>query len=154
PSSFILHPSDEWRCVVQPPAPAGAGSPDAAPPPAPASGPAAARPRAGPGPGGAAAALVWLPPRADSLLALARAPGPDPWQAVRPDPGAVLLLLREAAAARTLPAALPALLPDPALLDGALRYLDQASPDHRAGGTPPAAGCRLPAFPDWQLPAV
>src|SRR5262249_13583946 len=74
--------------------------------------------------GAAAAHLSWLSPRAASLAALAR-PGPATWQQVRTDPGAILLLARFAGAARTTPIFSPALLRDPAVLEGALGLFDQ-----------------------------
>jgi two-component system NtrC family sensor kinase len=74
--------------------------------------------------GDAVLRLSWLVPRAASLVALARAPAAA-WEAIHADPGAVLLVAREAGAARSLPFFFPALLPDPAVLDAALRHLDQ-----------------------------
>jgi signal transduction histidine kinase len=68
--------------------------------------------------------LAWLPPGVGSLVALARLPAPAAWVEVRSDPGAVLLVVREATGARALPAFFPGLLHDPALLDGAVRCLD------------------------------
>jgi signal transduction histidine kinase len=72
--------------------------------------------------------LAWLPPRAGSLAALARLAPPEAWAATRSDPGAVLLVVREAAAGRALPSFFPTLLHDPAVLEGALRQLDIADP--------------------------
>lgn len=78
--------------------------------------------------GDAVTRLTWLTPRAGSLVALARAPA-SAWDEVRTDPGAVLLVAREAAAARSLPFFFPSLLHDPAVLDAALRDLDRLRPD-------------------------
>src|SRR5207244_3976478 len=71
----------------------------------------------------AAAQLSWLSPGAAALAALARSPTALAWDAVRPDPGALLLAAREARAAQTLPFFFPALLHDPAVAEGALRHL-------------------------------
>jgi CRP-like cAMP-binding protein len=76
--------------------------------------------------GEAVSRLAWLPPRATSLVALARSPIAAAWAESRADPGAVLLVARTAAAARTLPSFFPALLHDPAILEAALRHLDDA----------------------------
>src|SRR5436853_474618 len=46
--------------------------------------------------GEAATHLAWLCPSAASLVALARSPTATVWQEVRDDPGAVLLILRQA----------------------------------------------------------
>jgi signal transduction histidine kinase len=99
-----------------------------------------------PPPAEAVARLRWLAPAADSLAALGRPPTPDTWPALRADPGAVLLLLRQPAA--SLPpfassAPFPdTLLDDPVLLDEARRYLE----------LPPAGP--FMGFVDWRQPAV
>ncbi len=87
--------------------------------------------------GEAATHLPWLSPCADSLVALARAPGASAWSQVRLDPGAVLLVARQAVAPPGLPC-FPALLLDPSVLEGAVRHLRQPDPD----------------FVDWNQPAV
>src|SRR5207249_9429699 len=46
--------------------------------------------------GEAATHLAWLCPSAASLVALARSPTATVWEEVRDDPGAVLLILRQA----------------------------------------------------------
>jgi signal transduction histidine kinase len=94
--------------------------------------------------GEAATHLPWLSPCAGSLLALARSANGGVWEAVRHDPGAVLLVLRQVPAAAG-PAAVSSQLRDPAILDGALRYLEQPP----AGGQDPPAG-----FVDWGQAAV
>lgn len=80
--------------------------------------------------GEAATQLSWLCPCASSLLALACKPAAAAWSAVCDDPGAVLLIVRQTA--RTLRSAavsfFPALLRDPAILQGAIRIL------HESGG--------------------
>lgn len=85
--------------------------------------------------GETAAHLPWLSPAVASLTALARSP--TCWEALRADPGAVLLLLRHAPVvlAPTEPL-FPALLRDAAVLDEAARRLDE------------------PAFVDWNHPAI
>jgi signal transduction histidine kinase len=93
----------------------------------------------------AAARLSWLSPAASSLAALARAPGPFTWEAVRHDPGAALLVARQAArgtetslSAPPSSLYLPALLAEPDFLAETLRLLDGE-----------ARG-----FVDWSLPAI
>src|SRR5437899_10632330 len=95
--------------------------------------------------GEAVAHLPWLAPCAASLLTLARAPAQAAWAQMRCDPGAMLLVVRQTTASLAAgPGALsPALLRDPALLDGALHFLamrctDQPTPD----------------FVDWSQPAL
>jgi signal transduction histidine kinase len=80
---------------------------------------------------GEAANLPWLSPCAASLVALARAPTPAVWEAVRCDPGAVLLLLRYALPPAAPPGLsfFPSLLTDPAPLEAALRHLAEPGPD-------------------------
>lgn len=84
--------------------------------------------------------LPWLSPCAASLAALCRSPAVPAWEQVRADPACVLLIVRQAAAVLSSPALsfFPALLHDPAVLEGAVRLLDQ-----------PGAG-----FVDWNLPAT
>jgi signal transduction histidine kinase len=76
------------------------------------------------------------------LLALARAPAALAWAALRHDPGAVLLVLRQTARspAPSEPS-FPSRLGDPTILDGALCFL-------RESGQPTAG------FVDWNEPAV
>src|SRR5262249_5580511 len=82
----------------------------------------------------------WLSPCAASLLALARGSAAGVWPTVRDDPGCVLLLVRQSTAAQAAAALsfFPTLVRDPAVLEGAVRHLEQ-----------PAAG-----FADWQQAAV
>src|SRR5205809_1689572 len=96
-SSFILHPSSFLpRCAVRVPAL-----------------------------GEAVAHLPWLSPCAASLVTLARSPGAAAWVRVRLDPGAVLLVVRQATPTLAVPTLsfFPALLQDPAILEGALHHL-------------------------------
>jgi two-component system, NtrC family, sensor kinase len=102
--------------------------------------------------------LPWLSPGAASLLALARLPATSAWSQVRLDPGAVLLVLRQTC--RTLGSGslsfFPAVLRDPAILEGAVHFLH---PDSGPRGSP---GCPNPAadvaaadgFVDWNQPVV
>src|SRR5262245_2263173 len=89
--------------------------------------------------GEAAANLPWLSPCAASLVALARAPTPAVWDAVRADPGSVLLLLRHALPPGTSSGLsfFPSLLRDAAPFEAALRHLAQPGP----------------GFVDWDQPA-
>jgi two-component system NtrC family sensor kinase len=90
--------------------------------------------------GEAVTRLSWLSPCVDSLVALARCPATDTWARVRQDPGAVLLVLRQAPAARAASSlsCFPSLVHEPAVLEGACRLLD-------SGG---------PGFVDWDLPSA
>jgi signal transduction histidine kinase len=96
--------------------------------------------------GEAATQLPWLSPCAASLAALARAPAAA-WLAVRRDPGAVLLIVRQTAPSLTSPALsfFPSLLRDPAILEGSLRFL---------APVPGARGPESACFVDWNQPAV
>lgn len=87
----------------------------------------------------AATDLPWLCPSAASLTALARAPA-DAWEAVRTDPGAVVLVVRHTAAALAIPSAasLPTLVLAPAVLEGAIAALNSETP----------------GFVDWSAPAL
>jgi signal transduction histidine kinase len=117
--------------------------------------------------GEAATQLPWLCPCATSLLALARKPALAAWFAVRDDPGAVLLLVRQTA--RALPSAteLSCLgwVRDPAILQEAVRCLQESSrgPESEAAKTAASAFGRsdeirlkqTPAcggFVDWSRP--
>jgi signal transduction histidine kinase len=84
---------------------------------------------------------AWLPPCAASLAALARRPSPFTWAQLRDDPGAVLLLLRRPADAppdgEPSPSSLLRRLSDPAVLEDAVRLLDEPA-----------------AFVDWDAPGV
>ena len=84
--------------------------------------------------------LSWLSPCVDSLVALTRCPAVDAWARVRLDPGAVLLVLREAPAARAVSSlsCFPSLVHDPAVLEGAGRLLDGGGPGFVNWGLPPA----------------
>jgi signal transduction histidine kinase len=85
------------------------------------------------------------------MAALGRQPREAAWAQVRTDPGAVLLIAREAAGARSLPPYFPALLDDPAVLDGAVRCLESTlAPE---GPAPPAGlanGARPALAPVYQ----
>jgi signal transduction histidine kinase len=85
---------------------------------------------AGPGLAAAVHGLPWLAPAVSPLVALARPITASTWNAIRTDPGAVLLLLR--ATPDAPPQRLPDLLVAPAVLELALRHLDD------------------PIFPDWR----
>src|SRR5690348_5555690 len=76
-----------------------------------------------------ASQLPWLSPCAASLVALARAPTVAAWEEIRPDPGCVLLLLREALPRRSVSGIsfFPALLTEPAVLEAALRRLEDGA---------------------------
>jgi signal transduction histidine kinase len=80
--------------------------------------------------GEAAAQLSWLCPRAASLRALARSPTATLWQEIRADPGAVLLVLRQASVTPSLPSLsfFPALLHEPNILQDAIRLLNKSGP--------------------------
>jgi signal transduction histidine kinase len=102
--------------------------------------------------------LPWLSPGAASLLALARLPATSAWSQVRLDPGAVLLILRQTA--RTLASSslsfFPAALRDPAVLEGAIKFLHpdsgpRGSPLPQDGDTQPVVP---PGFVDWNEPVV
>jgi signal transduction histidine kinase len=75
--------------------------------------------------GEAVTQLPWLSPCGASLLALARAPAAVAWEQVRYDPGAMVLIVRRAASRLHSPALsfFPALLGDPAILEGAVQQL-------------------------------
>jgi signal transduction histidine kinase len=90
--------------------------------------------------GECAAQLPWLAPSAAALVALARSPAAPAWEAIRHDPGAVLLVVRHSAAMRSLPSLslFPALLEEPAILEAAVHYLNQ-----------PATG-----WVDWSRPGL
>jgi two-component system NtrC family sensor kinase len=107
--------------------------------------PAGARPTADAARADAVARLSWLSPGAASLRALARAPTPAAWERIRWDPGAVLLVLRQASNGTPPPCSdspcslfLPSLLSGPDLLDEALVLLDREPP----------------GFVDWSGPGV
>jgi signal transduction histidine kinase len=87
----------------------------------------------------AVAQLRWLAPGAGALAALSRPPAAGTWSAIRADPGAVFLIVRQPAAS-SFPSSQPlaALLDEPTLLEAALRHLDL-----------PTAG-----FVDWNSPGV
>ncbi len=76
--------------------------------------------------GEAATHLPWLSPGAASLVALARLPATAAWPLIRSDPGAVVLVVRQAPLLldETAPFITPALLQAPALLEDALNHLD------------------------------
>lgn len=93
--------------------------------------------------GEAAAQLPWLSPAAHSLLALARLPAAAAWPIVRRDPGAVLLIVRQAARSLVSPALsfFPSALRTPEILQGALQILQCKQPHVHGVG---------PGFVDWQ----
>ncbi len=114
--------------------------------------------------GEAATQLPWLAPYTASLLTLARSPAAGAWVEVRHDPGAVLLIVRQAAGSLSPPGLsfFPSVLGDPAILEGALHFL---TGDGRleAGGLnfhaqPPASSLQPPAsgigFVDWSRPSL
>lgn len=112
--------------------------------------------------GEAATQLPWLCPCASSLVALARKPAAAAWREVRDDPGAVLLILRQAARTGTSPAPayFPSLLRDPCLVQGAIRLLHATEPEPAKAGTPilpfspstPLPCAHVPSgFVDWRL---
>ena len=78
--------------------------------------------------GEAVVRLPWLSPCADSLITLAQSPTADAWARLRQDPGAVLLVMRHAPAARAVAGVsfFPSLLFDAALLEGAAQHLESA----------------------------
>jgi signal transduction histidine kinase len=84
--------------------------------------------------------LPWLSPCVDSLVALARCPATDTWARIRQDPGAVVLVLRQAPAARAASglSCFPSIVHEPAVLEGACHLLDSE-----------ASG-----FVDWELPSA
>jgi two-component system, NtrC family, sensor kinase len=100
--------------------------------------------------GEAATELPWLSPCAASLLALARLPAAAAWAQARRDPGAVLLVLRQAAATLTSPSLsfFPSVLRDPAILEEALRRHGKS----RAVAAPGLASHETAAggFVDWK----
>ena len=75
-----------------------------------------------PGLAAAVHGLPWLAPGVSSLVSLARPVTHSTWNAIRHDPGAVLLLLRSNVDPST--DCLPRLLSEPACLELALRHLD------------------------------
>jgi signal transduction histidine kinase len=90
--------------------------------------------------GEAVTRLSWLSPCVDSLVALARCPAADTWARIRQDPGAVVLVLRQAPAARAASSlsCFPSLVHEPAVLEGACRLLDSGTS----------------GFVDWDLPSA
>src|SRR5437588_695730 len=75
--------------------------------------------------GEAVTRLPWLSPCAASLVTLSRAPGAAAWARLRFDPGAVLLVIRQATPTLAVPTLsfFPALLQEPAIVEGALHHL-------------------------------
>lgn len=111
--------------------------------------------------GEAATHLPWLCPCAASLRALARAPTGATWAQVRADPGAVLLILRQTAAQLVSPDVVffPALLREPAVLEGAVQFLTAGGRTRNADRQPPFHSSllhsrSLSAFVDWSEPTV
>jgi signal transduction histidine kinase len=88
--------------------------------------------------GEAATHLPRLVPCANSLAALARLPLAAAWEQIRLDPACVVLIVREAPSLLTTAANafFPTLIRHPAVLEGAVHYLDPAG------------------HVDWNLPAV
>ncbi len=81
--------------------------------------------------GEAATHLAWLCPSAASLVALARSPTATVWEEVRHDPGAVLLILRQAPdQAMSPPSFFPAAVHEPAVLLEAARLLESSGPGY------------------------
>jgi signal transduction histidine kinase len=111
--------------------------------------------------GEAATHLPWLSPCAASLLCLARLPAGPAWSRLRHDPGAVLLVVRQAAATLTSPAIsfFPAVLRDPLILDGSIHFLSLLSTQTArcTAAALPAADHELragDAFVNWYDPAL
>ncbi|TMQ34651.1 MAG: HDOD domain-containing protein [Planctomycetota bacterium] len=112
--------------------------------------------------GEAATQLPWLSPCAASLLALARMPAAAAWERLRHDPGAVLLVVRRVARSLSTTAIsfFPALLREPAILEGALRFLTSELPESRAavdeaiGQTTDSGPGTVAGFVDWYQPAM
>jgi two-component system, NtrC family, sensor kinase len=90
--------------------------------------------------GEAVTRLSWLSPCVDSLVALARCPAVDTWARIRQDPGAVLLVLRQAPAARAASSlsCFSSLVHEPTVLEGACRLLDSGGPGFVDWDVPPA----------------
>ena len=90
--------------------------------------------------GEAVTQLPWLAPCATSLVTLARSSAASVWEAVRDDPGAVLLLVRQTAAEHSRPGLsfFPALLHDPAVLERAFEQLHFPSNNGFVNWTQPA----------------
>jgi signal transduction histidine kinase len=89
--------------------------------------------------GEAATHLAWLCPSAASMVALARSPTATVWEEVRDDPGAVLLILRQAPEQTGSPTSFfPAAVHEPAVLLEAARLLEASGP----------------GYVDWSQPAV
>ena len=112
--------------------------------------------------GEAATQLPWLSPCAASLLALARMPAAAAWERLRHDPGAVLLVVRRVARSLSTTAIsfFPALLREPAILEGALQFLTSELPESRAavdeaiGQTTDSGPGTVAGFVDWYQPAM
>jgi signal transduction histidine kinase len=89
--------------------------------------------------GEAAAHLAWLCPSAASLVALARSPTASVWPQIRCDPGAVLLILRQAPDhADSSQSFIPAIVREPGVLLEAARLLESPGP----------------SFVDWTQPTA
>src|SRR4029077_20973201 len=89
--------------------------------------------------GEAATHLGWLFPSAASLVALARSPTATVWEEVRDDPGAVLLILRQAPDQSVSPPSFfPAVVHESAVLLEAARLLEASGP----------------GYVDWSRPAA
>jgi signal transduction histidine kinase len=81
--------------------------------------------------GEAATHLAWLCPSAASLVALARSPTATVWEEVRDDPGAVLLILRQAPDSAASPASFfPNAVREPGMLLEAARLLESSGPGY------------------------
>jgi two-component system NtrC family sensor kinase len=117
--------------------------------------------------GDAATQLPWLCPCASSLLALAHQPAAAAWLDVREDPGAVLLVVRQAGRAFRSPSesSFPTLLRDPAVLQAAVRFLmetrgeppSEPAKENTFAFAPSCNAARKPApacagFVDWSRP--
>src|SRR6516162_1504438 len=88
--------------------------------------------------GEAATHLAWLCPSASSLVALARSPTATVWEEVRDDPGAVLLILRQAPDGASPTSFFPTAVREPTMLLEAARLLETSGP----------------GYVDWRQPTV
>jgi signal transduction histidine kinase len=84
-------------------------------------------------------------------------PAAAAWEAVRHDPGAVLLAVRHAPDTHTSPSfpLFPAALHEPAILEGALRFLAvHGEREFQDGPAPAGPASLITGFVDWNQPSV